>query len=114
MRRARGRVSAALAAAVLFSAGALLTAWAVTPASAAGPPGEESLQLKEGPGRELPSQRCAICHSLEYIPSSAPAMDRGGWQKSIQKMRDRFGAPISDDEARQILEYLAANYSGKP
>jgi hypothetical protein len=28
-------------------------------------------------------------------------------------MRERFGAPITDQEAQQILDYLAANYSGK-
>jgi hypothetical protein len=55
-----------------------------------------------------------VCHSLEYIPANAPAMNRGGWQKTIQKMRERFGAPISDQQAQQILDYLATNYSGKP
>ena len=40
-------------------------------------------------------------------------MNRAAWQKSIQKMRERFGAPITDEEAKQILEYLSANYSGK-
>jgi hypothetical protein len=28
-------------------------------------------------------------------------------------MRERFGAPITDEEAKQILDYLDANYSGK-
>jgi hypothetical protein len=40
-------------------------------------------------------------------------MNRAAWQKTIQKMRDKFGAPITDDEAKQILDYLDANYSGK-
>jgi hypothetical protein len=70
--------------------------------------------LTDGPGRDLTVGRCLICHSLEYIPANAPAMNRGGWQKSIQKMRERFGAPITDPEAQQILDYLSANYSGKP
>jgi len=50
---------------------------------------------------------------VEYIPANAPAMDRASWQKSVQKMRERFGAPITDDEAKQIVDYLAANYSEK-
>ena len=75
--------------------------------------GEAAVQLQDAPGRELASGRCVTCHSLEYIPSNAPAMNRGGWQKSIQKMRERFGAPISDEEAQQILDYLDHNYSGK-
>jgi sulfite dehydrogenase (cytochrome) subunit B len=70
-------------------------------------------ELADGAGRDVTVGRCIICHSLEYIPSNAPAMDRAGWDKTIQKMRDRFGAPITDDEARQILDYLAGNYSGK-
>ena len=73
----------------------------------------EVSELKEAPGRDLTLGRCIVCHSVEYIPSNAPAMNRAGWQKSIQKMRERFGAPISDEEARQILDYLDANYSGK-
>ena len=73
----------------------------------------EITDLKDAPGRDLTVGRCIICHSVEYIPSNAPAMNRAAWQKTIQKMKDRFGAPISDDEAKQILDYLAANYSGK-
>lgn len=74
---------------------------------------DESVTLKEGPGAELTAGLCMICHSLEYIPANSPAMNRGAWQKTIQKMRERFGAPISDQQAQQILDYLAANYSGK-
>ena len=40
-------------------------------------------------------------------------MDRAGWQKTVQKMRERFGAPIDEEEARTILDYLSANYAGK-
>jgi sulfite dehydrogenase (cytochrome) subunit B len=73
----------------------------------------EDNHLREAPGRDLTVARCIICHSVEYIPANAVAQNRAGWQKSIQKMRERFGAPISDDEAKQILDYLDANYSGK-
>ena len=73
----------------------------------------EPTQLKDGPGRDLTVGRCIICHSVEYIPSNAPAMNRAAWQKTIQKMRERFGAPITDEEGKQILDYLDGNYSGK-
>jgi sulfite dehydrogenase (cytochrome) subunit B len=75
--------------------------------------GEETIQLQDAPGRDLTTGRCIICHSLEYIPSNAPAMNRAAWQKTIQKMKDRFGAPITDEEAKQILDYLDGSYSGK-
>lgn len=75
---------------------------------------EDAIHLRDGNGRDLTASRCAICHSLDYIPGNAPVMDRTGWQKEIQKMRERFGAPITDQEAQEILDYLAGSYAGKP
>lgn len=75
---------------------------------------EDGIRLREGNARELAASRCAICHSLDYIENNAPVMDRTGWQKAIQKMRERFGAPITDQEAQQLLDYLAGSYAGKP
>ena len=97
-------------AAQAFAGAGLVLALALcsVPLSAA-----EITELKDAPGRDLTVGRCIICHSVEYIPSNAPAMNRGAWQKSIQKMKDKFGAPITDQEAKQILDYLDANYSGK-
>ena len=89
--------------------GFLLVMCSLTPHATAA----EITELKAAPGRDLTVGRCSICHSLEYIPANAPAMNPAAWQKSVQKMRERFGAPISDEEAKQILEYLDANYSGK-
>jgi sulfite dehydrogenase (cytochrome) subunit B len=93
--------------------------WAAVVGAAAGyatsgPAGAaESTDLREGAGRDLTVGHCIICHSVEYIPSNAPAMNRAAWQKTIQKMKEKFGAPITDEEAKQILDYLDANYSGK-
>jgi sulfite dehydrogenase (cytochrome) subunit B len=75
--------------------------------------GEETIRLRDGGGRDITAGRCAVCHSLDYLANNAPVMDRTGWQKIIQKMRDKFGAPISDAEAQQILDYLAGSYAGK-
>ena len=73
--------------------------------------GEETIRLKDAPGRELTAARCTVCHSLDYIPMNAVVMDRAGWGKIIHKMIDRFGAPISEEEAKRIQEYLARHYS---
>jgi mono/diheme cytochrome c family protein len=86
---------------------------ALAPRAHGASPAVEFTGLKDAPGHELTAGRCIICHSLEYIPNNAPALDRTGWQKEIQKMRERFGAPITDAQAQQILDYLATNYSGK-
>src|SRR5262245_13603044 len=76
-------------------------------------PDESTVQLADGAGRTVTMARCPICHSLDYIPMNAPLMDRATWQKSVQKMRERFGAPITDEEAAQILDYLSEYYSGR-
>ncbi len=73
--------------------------------------GEETIRLKEAPGRDLTSGRCIVCHSLDYIEMNAVVMDRPGWERTIRKMVDRFGAPISDREVQEILEYLTQHYS---
>ena len=75
---------------------------------------EDAIQLRDGSWRDLTAARCAICHSLDYIPGNAPVLDRVGWQKVIQKMRERFGAPITDEESQEILDYLTASYASKP
>jgi len=99
---------------LLGRCGIVLCALGCAAAQAAGDAAAaEITALKDAPGHDLTVGRCIICHSLEYIPSNAPAMNRAAWQKTIQKMRERFGAPITDDEAKQILDYLDANYSGK-
>ena len=99
---------AALAPAWLAAAGT-----SEAPAAVGAPAAAEITELRAGAGHDLTVGRCLICHSGEYIPSNAPAMNRAAWQKSIQKMREKFGAPITDDEAKEILDYLASNYSGK-
>ena len=95
---------------VLVLSALVLTGLYAAPHAAAG---AELVQLKDGPGRDLTVGRCIICHSLDYIPGNAPAMNRAAWQKTVQKMRDRFGAPLTDAEAQAILDYLDASYSGK-
>lgn len=72
--------------------------------------GEESIKLQDGPDRDLVAARCSVCHSVDYVQMNAPVFDRAGWQKSVRKMIDTFGAPINEDDAKRIVEYLANNY----
>ena len=72
--------------------------------------GEESVKLKNAPGRELVEANCVMCHSLDYIPMNSPFLDRKGWEASVNKMIKAMGAPIGESEARAIVDYLAANY----
>ena len=72
---------------------------------------ERPVQLQDGPGLTVTMARCPVCHSLDYISMNAPVMDRAAWQKTVQKMRERFGAPMTDEEATQITEYLGQYYA---
>jgi sulfite dehydrogenase (cytochrome) subunit B len=72
--------------------------------------GEESIELQDAPGRDLVVARCSVCHSVDYVQMNAPVLDRAGWDKSVRKMVDQFGAPIGKEDADRIIEYLASNY----
>ena len=72
--------------------------------------GEESIELQDAPGRDLVVARCSVCHSVDYVQMNARVLDRAGWQKSVRKMIDQFGAPIGEDDANRIVEYLATHY----
>ena len=89
----------------------LLLAW---PASRIAAAGEETIALADGPGREVTAASCAVCHSLDYLSMNAAVMNRAAWEKSIHKMVDKFGAPISAENMPVILDYLALRYSAAP
>jgi mono/diheme cytochrome c family protein len=66
-------------------------------------------KLKLAPGSELVSANCQICHSADYI-STQPPMNRASWAAAVQKMREKYGAPLPPDRVEAVVEYLAANY----
>ena len=72
--------------------------------------GEESIKLKEAPGVDKVRQNCVSCHSLDYIPLNSPFLDQKGWEAVVTKMQKAFGAPIKQEDAAPIAEYLAKNY----
>jgi mono/diheme cytochrome c family protein len=74
---------------------------------------ERHLDLKDGPGRDKVEANCASCHSLDYIQANSPFMNRQVWDAEVTKMIKAFGAPISDADAKEIVDYLAKNY-GQP
>jgi len=73
--------------------------------------GEETIRLKDGAGRDVTAARCSSCHSLDYIDMVAPAMNRAAWEKSVRKMIDAFGAPVDEQDASRIVDYLTEQYS---
>ena len=71
---------------------------------------ESAVQLKDGPGRQLVEANCVMCHSLDYIQMNSPFLDRKGWEASVAKMVKVMGAPVSEADAKAIVDYLAGHY----
>ncbi len=57
-----------------------------------------------GAGKALFEAKCSICH-----PLSRPLgehQDRAEWTKDVTRMQKVNGCPITDEEAKAIIEYL--------
>ena len=67
------------------------------------------VRLEPGDGMDKTSVLCNICHSLDYI-TMQPKASKAQWTAAVNKMRNIFGAPISDKDAETIINYLAAHY----
>jgi mono/diheme cytochrome c family protein len=104
--------------AALSIAGASLMALALTLcAPASGAPvkielPEEIAAFKAGPGVEAAQNNCFTCHSPDYINTqpTGPKFGKEFWTAEVTKMIKVFGAPIADDDAKKIIDYLAATY----
>jgi len=58
-----------------------------------------------GLGREEFVTACVVCHSPRYI-TMQPRFSRTTWLSEVKKMKDAYGAHISDEQALQIAGYL--------
>jgi hypothetical protein len=74
---------------------------------------EERVTLKDAPGRAAVENLCGGCHSLDYIRINAPFMNRQTWTAEVNKMINAFAAPIAQNDATAIIEYLTVNYGEK-
>ena len=84
--------------------GVLLGLCAATAASA------ESA-LKPGEGREMVEVACGICHTTGYIQMNSPFLTPDAWKAEVTKMRTAFGAPLDDETAGVIVDYLRKSYA---
>jgi len=73
---------------------------------------EETARFKQAPGVEVAEANCAACHSADYINTQprGPGFGKDFWQAEVTKMIKVYGAPISDEDAKEIVEYLAKAY----
>jgi mono/diheme cytochrome c family protein len=60
-----------------------------------------------GPGREEFATACVVCHSPRYI-TMQPPFSRTVWLGEVNKMKDVYGAHISDEQVLKITGYLVS------
>jgi len=69
-------------------------------------------ELPEGDGKKLVAARCTACHGADqFMPYH---MDRDLWEHTVAGMRANMRAAnvrdLTDDEAKLVVDYLAANF----
>jgi cytochrome c5 len=57
-----------------------------------------------GPGKALFEAKCPTCHGLGR--PLGKTKDRAGWTTTVKRMQQVNGAPINDQEANEIIDYL--------
>ena len=69
-----------------------------------------TLRRSELPGFAIATQKCAICHSADYIAYQPPGLNQSQWTSEVAKMHGTYGAPIDDAEIKLVGAYLAVTY----
>jgi mono/diheme cytochrome c family protein len=60
-----------------------------------------------GPGQDEFVTACVVCHSPRYI-TMQPRFSRTTWLGEVNKMKDVYGAHISDEQVLRITDYLVS------
>lgn len=68
------------------------------------------LRISTLPGYTIATQKCATCHSADYVSYQPPLMSQVQWTNEVAKMQHAYGAPLTDDEVKKIGAYLAVAY----
>ncbi|MGH9559841.1 MAG: hypothetical protein ACRD3S_00170, partial [Terracidiphilus sp.] len=90
----------------------LLASVAVSPADPAprAQTKQWAAQMPEGEGKKIIVEQCELCHTLERVVTTHRGKD--DWQAVIDLMVEQ-GATLSDQQAKTVVDYLAANYGPK-
>ncbi len=86
-----------------------LAVWAAEQKTITLPPDNAMATLAPGPGMETARANCGICHSTDYIVRQ-PRGDAKQWQAEVTKMIKVFGAPVSPENEKIIVDYLSTAY----
>jgi competence protein ComEA len=67
-------------------------------------------QLPDAPGKDQVVNVCGKCHEPQRV--AALRLTREGWEEVVAKMVS-LGAKATDDELKQITDYLAESFKGE-
>ncbi|TMQ19864.1 MAG: cytochrome c [Candidatus Rokuibacteriota bacterium] len=73
------------------------------------PPDHVFSDLAPGPGVETTQRACRSCHSTDYVVTQ-PRGDARQWEGVVAKMMSVYGANITADDAKTIVQYLSRQY----
>jgi cytochrome c5 len=73
------------------------------------PPDHAYSELKPGPGAEVTQRACRSCHSTDYVVMQ-PRGDAAQWDGVVKKMITVYGANITPEDAKTIVQYLSTEY----
>ena len=57
---------------------------------------------------KLYEKKCSICHVIER--SNSKKKSKKGWERTVMRMKNSNGAPITDKEAEIIIDYLSEKH----
>ncbi|MEO8428708.1 MAG: c-type cytochrome [Verrucomicrobiota bacterium] len=69
----------------------------------------ETETFKPGNGFEIANAHCLICHSADYV-AIQPPLARAFWKNSVQKMQQKYGATIPEEQVEPLVGYLVKTY----
>jgi nitrate/TMAO reductase-like tetraheme cytochrome c subunit len=71
----------------------------------------EKPEKEKNNAKLLFEKKCSICHPIRRPKSKRQTREQ--WEATVMKMRNTYNAPISLEQARTIIDYLAENYGTK-
>ena len=71
-----------------------------------------SVELPEGPGRQILRNACVSCHSLTEVTKFRGYYTRPQWRDIVLTMVD-YGAPVTEKEVEVLSTYLAESLGKK-
>jgi cytochrome c5 len=65
-------------------------------------------KMGEMDAKNLFESKCSLCHTIERPKSKNKT--KAGWETTVKRMKNKNGAPVTDEEAKAIIDYLSGKY----